>query len=380
MSGVFVVAARRTAVAPRNGAFAAVEPAVLADAVIRAVCADAGIAAADIDEVVLGNALYGGGNPARVAALLAGLPEAMPASTIDTQCCAGLDAILMAAARIRAGEADAIVAGGLESFSRAPLRAHRPLDAQASPEPYDRPPFSPWPSRDPDMIPAAARLADEWDMPRAAQEAFAVESHRKALARGAVAGEIVPVAGLASDAFARRLSPALCARLPVLAGSASHGVTAATVAVEADAAAAVMLVSEAALKRLRPSGRTIRLVGGARRGGDPERPGLAPVAAARAVMQRSGVTLADITVAEIMEAFAVQAMIGAAALGLDPARLNPGGGALSRGHPIGASGAIVAVRLWHELQAAPSGAVALGAIAAAGGLGSAILLRAEEAP
>jgi len=380
VSAVFMAAARRTAVAPRGGAFARIEAAELADAVLRAVCADADVAPADIDEVILGNALYGGGNPARVAALHAGLPEAMPASTIDTQCCAGLDAILLAASRIRAGEADVIIAGGLESFSRAPIRAHRPLDATAAPQPYDRPPFTPWPSRDPDMIPAAAQLAAEWDIARAAQEAFAVDSHRKALARGPAAGEIVPVAGLASDAFARRLSTAVCARLPVLAGSARHGVTAATVAVEADAAAAVLLLSEAALRRLRPAGRAIRVVGGARRGGDPERPGLAPIAAAQDALQRSGMTVTDIAVAEIMEAFAVQAMICAQQLGLDPTLVNPGGGALARGHPIGASGAIVAGRLWHELQAARPGAVALGAIAAAGGLGSALLLRAEEVP
>jgi len=375
-----MAAARRTAVAPRGGAFARIEAADLADAVLRAVCADTGVAATDIDEVMLGNALYGGGNPARVAALRAGLPEEMPASTIDTQCCAGVDAILLAAARIRAGDADVIIAGGLESFSRAPVRAHRPLDATAAPQPYERPPFTPWPSRDPDMIPAAAQLAAEWDIARAAQEAFAVDSHRKALARGPAAGEIVPVAGLASDAFTRRLSAGLCARLPVLAGSASHGVTAATVAVEADAAAAVLLASEAGLRRLHPAGRVIRVIGGARRGGDPERPGVAPIAAAQDAMRRTGVTLPEIALAEIMEAFAVQAMICAQEIGLDPVRVNPGGGALARGHPIGASGAIVAVRLWHELQAAPSGAVALGAIAAAGGLGSAVLLRAEGAP
>ncbi|MEW6641410.1 MAG: thiolase family protein [Pseudomonadota bacterium] len=380
MSAVLIAAARRTAVAPRHGAFAQVEVVALADAVLRAVCDDTGVVLADIDEVILGNALYGGGNPARVAALSAGLPEALPASTIDTQCCAGLDAILLAAARIRAGEADVIIAGGLESFSRAPLRAHRPRAAGAAPQPYERPPFTPWPARDPDMIPAAARLAAEWDMSRTAQEAFAVESHRKALVRGPAAGEIVPVAGLASDAFARRLSPALCARLPVLAGDARHGVTAATVAVEADAAAAVLLVSEAGLRRLRPAGRPVRVLGGARRGGDPERPGVAPVAAAQDAMRRSDVALSDIAAAEIMEAFAVQAMICARELGLDPALVNPGGGALARGHPIGASGAIVAVRLWHELQAARSGAVALGAIAAAGGLGSALLLRMEDGP
>lgn len=377
MSAVFMVAARRTAVAPRNGAFGQIEAIDLADAAIRAVLDDAGISPSDVDDVMFGNALYGGGNPARVAALKAGLPVTVPASTVDTQCCAGLDAILLAAARIKAGEADAIVAGGIESFSRAPLRARSPKQPGENPEPYDRPPFTPWPERDPDMIPAAAMLAEEWDISREAQETFAIESHRKAVARGCPSQEFVSVSGLVRDPFARRLSIGLCTRLPILAGSPSHGVTAATIAVEADAAAAVLLVSETALTRCRLAGRAVRVVGGARSGGDPERPGLAPVGAARTALLRARLSTASLSVAEIMEAFAVQAMICIRELALDPACVNLGGGALARGHPIGASGAIVAVRVWQELQAQSSGAAGLAAIAAAGGLGSALLLRAE---
>jgi acetyl-CoA C-acetyltransferase len=154
-------------------------------------------------------------------------------------------------------------------------------------------------------------------------------------------------------------------------------VTAATVAVEADAAAAVLLVSERALASVRSSARVISIVGAGRAGGDPERPGLAPIEASRTAMRRAGLATSALSVAEIMEAFAVQAMACIRALGLDPALVNPGGGALARGHPIGASGAIVAVRAWHELQRAHAGAIGLAAIAAAGGLGSAVLLRVE---
>lgn len=377
MSAAFIVAARRTGVVPRGGVFARVEAGELAEASIRAVLDDAGVPPSDVNEVILGNALYGGGNPARVAALKAGLPAEVPASTIDTQCCAGLDAVLLAAARIKAGDADVIVAGGVESFSRSPIRARRPLLPGEVAQPYDRPPFTPWPERDPDMIPAAAVLAAEWDISRGDQEAFAIESHRKALARGVPPQEFVPVAGHAGDPFGRRLSAGLCARLPVLAGSATHGVTAATVAVEADAAAAVLLVSERALASVRSSARVISIVGTGRAGGDPERPGLAPIEASRAAMRRAGLATSALSVAEIMEAFAVQAMACIRALGLDPALVNPGGGALARGHPIGASGAIVAVRAWHELQGTHAGAIGLAAIAAAGGLGSAVLLRVE---
>jgi acetyl-CoA C-acetyltransferase len=373
----FIVAARRTAVAPRGGAFAGVEAAELAAAPIRAVLADAGIPADAIDDMILGNALYGGGNPARLAALFAGLPDDTPALTLDTQCCAGLDAVMLAATRVAAGEASAIVAGGVESFSRAPIRMRRPTSKDEAPQEYARPPFTPWPARDPDMIEAAAALAWARGITRATQEAFAVESHRKARAAAgdALAREIVPVAALARDAFTRELTPGLCARLPALAGDDAHAVSAATVAVEADAAAALLVVSEDVAARLAAPGRAIRVLGGARHGGDPTMPGLAPIAAARAALARYGMAAEDVAVAEIMEAFAAQAIACIDGLALEPARVNRGGGALARGHPIGASGAVLAVRLWHELQREDAGALGLAAIAAAGGLGSALAMR-----
>jgi acetyl-CoA C-acetyltransferase len=373
----FIVAARRTPVAPRVGALSEVEVAELAAAPMRAVLADAGLAPEAIDDVILGNALYGGGNPARLAALLAGISEDAPALTLDTQCCAGLDAVLLAATRIDVGEAEAIIAGGVESFSRAPIRMRRPTNKHDAPQEYARPPFTPWPERDPDMIASAAALARARGIARAAQEAFAVESHRKGrqVADHALAGEIVPMGDLARDAFTRELTPSLCARLPGLAGNAAHAVTAATVAVEADAAAAVLVVSQEIAARLASAVRPVRILGGARAGGDPAMPGLAPIAAARAALARHGIAAQALTVAEIMEAFAAQAIACIDGLALEPVRVNRGGGALARGHPIGASGAILAVRLWHELQRESDGAVGLAAIAAAGGLGSALLMR-----
>jgi acetyl-CoA C-acetyltransferase len=367
----FIIAARRTAVAPRDGAFRALEAHELAAPVIRAVLADAGIAPEQVDDVIVGNALYGGGNPARMAALAAHLPDSIPALTLDTQCCAGLDAVLLAAARVEAGEADVIVAGGVESFSRAPLRFVRPRGPDEAPREYRRPPFAPFAARDPDMIEAAADLAKELGLSRGAQEAFAVESHRKAFA-AENRSEIVTVENLTRDAFGRALDLNLCARLPVIAGEAAYGVTAATIAIEADAAAAVLVVSDKIAQRAKHA---LRIIGGARRGGEPERPGLAPIAAVQAVLGRHGVLVDALTSAEIMEAFAVQAMACVDGLGLDPAIVNPGGGALARGHPIGASGAILCVRLFENRKAAPkSGFLGLAAIAAAGGLGSAILL------
>jgi acetyl-CoA C-acetyltransferase len=370
MSAAYLVAARRTAVAPRGGAFKAVEVDELGAAAIMAVMVDAGITA--VDDVILGNALYGGGNPARLAALRAGLPDHVPALTIDSQCCGGLDAVMLAAERIIGGGADAVIAGGVESFSRAPLRARRPRHTGEAPEPYDRPPFAPWPERDPDMIAAAATLAERYGISRARQDEFAILSHRKALENPVGAAEIVPLAGLAHDAFPRALSAAVCARLAPLSGDSAFGVTRATVAVEADAAAALLVVSERMARRLEVR-RPVRIVSTARRGDDPAMPGVAPIAAAKKLLTAEGVEPARIAVAEIMEAFAAQAIACIDGIGVSPEAVNRGGGALARGHPIGASGAILAVRLWHELQAQPAGTLGLAAIAAAGGLGSALL-------
>ena len=368
MNEAFIIAARRTPVAPRNGAFRLMGLADLAAPVVRALMVDACIAAGEINEVIMGNALYGGGNPARLAALAAGLPAAVPASTLDTQCCAGLDAILLAASRIRAGEASAIIAGGAESYSRSPVRAHRPLHEGEEPVIYERPAFSPWADRDPDLIEAAAALARERGLTRAEQEAFAVQSHTKGTINEC-SGEIVVTNALSRDAFCRALTPGLCARLPIIAGDDAHGLTASTIAVEADAAAFVLVVSGDLLSRL-GSPYALRVHAGRRTGMDPAKPVTGAQTAARRLLKE---TQARPQVVELMEAFAAQAIAAITDLGLDPANVNRGGGALSRGHPIGASGAILAVRLFSELRRESSGAAGLAAIAAAGGLGSAAL-------
>lgn len=186
-----------------------------------------------------------------------------------------------------------------------------------------------------------------------------MQSHAKALAAD-LAPEILPLNGVARDAFPRVLSPRLLAKAPVLTGS----ITAATAAVAADAAAICLVVSDRIAK-----GRGLALLGGATLGGNPEEPGLAPVAAIRRIWQ--GGPLAQ---AEIMEAYAVQALAVIDGAGLDPQIVNPAGGGLARGHPIGASGAILAVRLFHGLKQGRG----LAAIAAAGGIGTALLVEAPS--
>jgi acetyl-CoA C-acetyltransferase len=374
VSAAWIIAARRTPVVPRNGAFRRLGVEALAAPVLQMVLRDSGIEANEVDEIILGNALYGGGNPARVASLAADVPETTPAMTIDTQCCSGLDAVAAAADRIADGACDVVLAGGFESYSRSPLRFMRPMQLDESAKEYQRPPFTPWLDRDPDMIEAAVLLAEELGITREAQETFAVESHRKAMqAQEALRNEIVAMEDVSTDAFARRLSKAACARLPAISGQGAYAATAATVAVEADAAAVVLVVSDRKLAALKSPLQPIRIAGSIRVAGDPVRPGLLTTAAAQALLVHQGVDASQISVAEIMEAFAAQAMASIAALGLDPACVNRGGGALSRGHPIGASGAILAVRLFHELQKERAG-VGLATIAAAGGLGSALLL------
>lgn len=375
MTEAFIIAARRTPVAPRNGAFRHIEVADLAAPVIRALLSETGLHAQDVDDVILGNALYGGGNPARVASLAAGLPLGVPALTIDTQCCGGLDAITLAASRIRSGDAHVIIAGGVESYSRSPLRMRRPRNVHEIGEPYERPPFSPWPERDPDLIEAAAQLASMRAIARSAQELFAIASHAKARSSDQHA-EVVALSGLTSDDFTRSLSAPVCARLPLVVGDDACGLTAATVAVEADAAAMTLVVSGDVLTRLGVNN-ALRIHSARRVGLDPAQPATGAQAAAKLLLSSAG--RAPI-VAEIMESFAPQAMAAIEDLGLDAACVNRGGGALSRGHPIGASGAILAVRLFHEMRNEGNGALGLAAIAAAGGLGSAAMFERVGRP
>ena len=364
--GALIAGARRTPVSPRGGEFARLELFELGSAPALAALSDAGLTPAAVDEVIMGNCLGPGGNPARSIALAAGCPELVPGLTIDRQCCSGLDAILLAKALIAGGRAEVILAGGVECYSK-----HRRLDREAvdkdSPE---QAPFTPWPDRDPQMADAAARLAVELNMPRERQDSWAVDSHRKAEdLRIRESGEFALPSGsdLKFDSFARRLTLETCRRAKPISGS----VTIANSAVAADGGAVCVVVSESVAKGLGIRG--LRIAGGATVGGDPELPGLAPIAAIGSVLEKAGRNSADLSVAEIMEAYSVQAIACIEGAGIDPEIVNLGGGALARGHPIAASGAILAVRLFHEMKFRRA-ACGIAAIASAGGIGTALLL------
>lgn len=324
---------------------------------------DAGINARDVDELVVSNALGSGGNPARIIALASGLPERVAGLSLDRQCAGGLDALLLADALIRSGQCDLVIAGGCESYSRRPLRYHTFADGRA-PEPYDQARFTPWADRDPDMAEAANRLAERLGISREAQDEWAMRSH--ALAASAPADEIVEIAGVSKDPFTRKLTDRLCRRAPVICGS----VTAANMSVAADGAAFLVMASPewAAARGL--SG--LPLLGGCTTGGDPELPGLAPVSAINQTLDRLGLSSGDLGAVEIMEAFAAQAIACMEGAGIDPALVNRSGGSLARGHPVGASGAVLAVQLFHRLRHAEGPGLA--AIAAAGGLGTALVI------
>jgi acetyl-CoA C-acetyltransferase len=378
-----VIAARRTAIGKLGGLHRHRRVEMLAALVIRAILDDAGIADEEVDEVVIGNAVGGGGNPARLIALTAGLPDSVAAVTIDRQCASGLDAIVIGAGMIASGSADIVLAGGAESASTAPWRVAKPANLYADmPAFYSQPVFSPAERGDPCMVEAAETVARRYGISRERQDRFALESHRRAIqAREAgLDGEIVP---LGTGPEEKRdegprpsLSAELLARMPPLIGP-DGTVTAGNSCQINDGAAMVMLVSEAVWRRLgSPPG--LAFCGAASAGIAPDIPSLAAVSAAQKLCVKTGSGISDFAAIEFNEAFAAQVLASIEALEIDPARLNISGGSLAYGHPYGASGAILATRLFTRLARQGKAGAAdagLAMIAAAGGVGVAALFR-----
>lgn len=393
-----ILAWARSPVAPVGGALRELAAHELGAPVLQALLARAGLPARAVDAVdavVLGNALGAGGNPARMLALAAGLPERCAAHSVDTQCCSGLDSVALAAGLLLSGQADIVVAGGAEAWSRAPIRQTRPRHAGELPVTYDRPAFAPDPARDPDLLQSAADHALAHGITRAVQEAHAIHSHAQALAhRDRLAQEIVPLAGLDHDAYPRALNPARVARMPVVAEAGGavdaharqrHALSTPTISPKADGAALVLLATPQACARLGLQPRA-RWVASASLGHAPETPPVAAALAAQQVLERAAaalqlpcLTAEELQAVELHDAFAVQALAFAETLGLPLQQLNAGGGGLARGHPIGASGAVALVRMLSDLHRTPAAhrpALGLAAIAGAGGIGAACLVQA----
>jgi acetyl-CoA C-acetyltransferase len=387
MSGhkAIIIAARRTALGKLGGLHARRRIEALAAPVIQAVLADARVGAELVDEVILGNAIGGGGNPARLIALAAGLPATVPAITFDRQCASGLDAIVAGARMIQTGAASAILAGGVESASTAPWRVAKPANLYSDlPHFFSQPPFAPAERGDPGMIEAAEMVAREHRIGRERQDRFALQSHRRAIEAadgGIFAAEIVAMgsstAGATDEAPRRALSPALLGRMPPLV-AADGTVTAGNSCQINDGAACVLIVSDELHRRLgAPPG--LVFAGAASAGIEPRRLGLAAVSAAGKLGERTGIDLRAIDAIELNEAFAAQVLATVDLLDLDEDRLNAFGGALAYGHPYGASGALLVVRLFTRLirqeSGSQTGKSGLALIAAAGGVGTSALFR-----
>ncbi len=362
----YIIGAKRSPIAPRGGALSSLNLHQLASPVIGALLSSAKIEPQQVDELIVGNALGAGGNPARLLALASGLDESVAGLSIDRQCCSGLDAILIANDMIVSGRASIVIAGGAESYSQRPHRFYKTPGSDTL-HAYDQPAFTPWPERDPDMTVAASTLATKLGISFEQQNNYAIQSHKKGL--GAVermSAEIVPMAQIDKDDFTRKLNTKLCERATRLHGS----ISVANTAVAADGAAFCLVVSEAIAAK--SFGHKLCIRSGVTMGADPMLPGQAPIAAMDFVLQQENIDAAQLARAEIMEAYAVQAIACTEQANIDSAIANVGGGALARGHPIGASGAVLMSRLFNEMVNIHGWGIA--AIAAAGGLGTAVLV------
>jgi acetyl-CoA C-acetyltransferase len=385
---VLVLSAVRTAIGKYGGGLAAVPPCDLAATVVREAVRRAGVQPEDVGHAVFGNVIHTEARDmylSRVAAVNGGLPVGTPALTVNRLCGSGLQAIVSAAQAILLGDCDLAVAGGAESMSRGQywlpgmrwgqrMQDGVVIDAMvgALTDPFDSC----------HMAITAENVSADYGVSRSDQDALAAESHRRAAAAqeaGYFRDQIVPVEvpgrkgsvtvdtdehirpDVSTDDLAR-LRPAFASDGTVTAGNAS-GVN--------DAAAAVILAGSDYADR---HGLTAlgRLVGYAHAGVEPRIMGIGPVPAVLTVLERTGVKLDDIDVFEVNEAFAAQALAVSRELGLPPEKTNPNGSGISLGHPIGATGAILAVKALYELQRT-GGRYALTTMCIGGGQGIAAI-------
>jgi 3-oxoadipyl-CoA thiolase len=355
-----VIAAVRTPVGRYGGALAGIRPDDLAALVIRAAVERAGVDPDEIEDVYLGCANQAGEdnrNVARMAALLADLPESVAGVTVNRLCASGLSAVVGACHAIAAGDGELFVAGGVESMSRAPLVTAKPDAAfpRGDRTLYDstlgwRFPNPRLAERFPleTMGETGENVAERWGITRAEQDAFALRSQQR-WAASELSEELVAVGELARDEHPRPDTTA--ERLAALKPAFREGgtVTAGNSSGLNDGAAALVLASEEKARALgaQPLG---TFVASAVAGVDPRVMGIGPIPAVRKLLDRVGLAVADLDVVELNEAFASQSLAVIRELGLDEEKVNPNGGAIAIGHPLGMSGARLAVTLLHELR------------------------------
>ena len=374
MPEAYLVGGVRTPQGKYGGALAGVRPDDLAGLVVREAVARAGVPAEAIDEVVLGAANQAGEdnrNVGRMAVLLGGLPDTVPGYTVNRLCASGLTAVVSAANQIRAGEADLIVAGGVESMTRAPWVMQKPGTPWARPGEvvdtslgwrFTNPSFT---AHDKtagtapedrritlSMGETAEEVAALDGISRAESDAFALRSHQRAVAAidaGRFAGEIVAVGDVTADEIPRRgssldklggLKPVFRSGGVVTAGSSSP---------LSDGAAALIVASKEAVERYGLVPRA-RIVTAASAGVSPQLMGLGPVPATEKALARAGWDAGDLDAVELNEAFAVQSLAVIRRLKLDEERVNADGGAIALGHPLGCSGARLTVTLLGRME------------------------------
>jgi 3-oxoadipyl-CoA thiolase len=377
MTEAFLIGGARTPVGRYGGALSAVRPDDLAAIVVKEAVLRAGIDPADVDEIVLGNANGAGEenrNVARMAWLLAGFPDHVPGLTVNRLCASGLSAIIIASQMIKSGSADIVVAGGVESMSRAPWVMAKPTTAFAKPgETFDT--SIGWRfvndrfakgdlSRDGKMTysmpETGEEVAEVYGISREDADAFAVRSHANALAAieaGRFADEIVPVTvkGRKGDTVVDTdEGPRAGTTAEVLAGlrpvvKPGGVVTAGNSSSLNDGASAIIVASEAAVKKYGLTPRA-RIIQGGSAGVEPSVMGIGPVPATNKVLERAGMTIDQIGAVELNEAFATQSLGVMRGLGLDESIVNADGGAIALGHPLGSSGSRLVVTLLGRME------------------------------
>lgn len=410
MSDAFILSACRTPLGKYRGSLSSLTSTELGAIAVREAVARAGVSPADVDEVIMGNVLSAGVGqaPARQAALAAGLPPSVGALTVNKVCGSGLKAVMLAAQGVQCGDVNLVVAGGMESMSRAPWLLARDAAAVEKELMVDSMLYDglTCPFTDRLMGEIAEGLAGRAGILREDQDRYALESHRRAIAvrdSGTFADEIVPVT--LDDASAPCISTIkapspqpspggrgrtvypdegpredtsfekLASLKPTFRGDGT--ITAGNSSMISDGAAAVVVGSEAVASRagVRPFA---RIEAAATSGGEPGDVFTAPVEAIRQVVAKGGISLSDVDLFEINEAFAVQMLACMRELGLRPDRVNVRGGAIALGHPIGASGARVLVTLVHALKQR-GGRYGVAALCLGGGNAVAMLIeRVEE--
>jgi acetyl-CoA C-acetyltransferase len=351
MGEAYLVGAVRTPVGRRGGALAAVHPADLGGHVIATLLARTDVDPAAVDDVILGCVDTVGpqsGDVARTCWLAAGLPESVPGVTVDRQCGSSQQAVHFAAQAVMSGTADIVVAGGVQNMSQVPIAS-----AMAPAGPYAG--SIGWAARYGDQEISQFRSADliaaKWAVTRAEMEQYALTSHRRAIRaidEGRFAAELVPYGEFTVDECPRRDTSA--ARMAALAPLREGGPNTAALASQiADGASAVLVVSERALRQhgLRPRARVHHL---SARGDDPVLMLTAPIAATEYALRRAGMSLDQIDLVEINEAFASVVLAWQRECGADLARVNVNGGAIALGHPLGATGTRLLTTLLHELE------------------------------